>query len=110
HGDVQVNTECVWDPKVVVVAGTYTGYATTMATKKRPGIWFGKGVPIAHRTRKSNDIFIHEGKDVSWSDGCIVAAKSEVLKIWNAISPKEQPNVTIEITDESESRGRSFHM
>lgn len=105
HGDVAVDTECWWEPKVVVVAGTYTGYATYMAKKKnsrgtkREAIWFGKSVPIAKRTRKSNDIFIHMGTDASWSDGCIVAVENEVLKIWNAISPKEQANVTINVSD-----------
>jgi len=105
-GDVSVDTDCWWDPKVVVVAGTYTGYATHMANKKnsrgnkREAIWFGKEVPIANRTRKANDIFIHMGTNADWSDGCIVAAENEVLKIWNAISPKERANVTINVSDE----------
>jgi hypothetical protein len=104
-GDVTVDTGCWWDPNVVAVAGTYTGYATHMANKKnsrgtkREAIWFGKHVPIAHRTRKSNDIFIHMGTSSAWSDGCIVAAENEVLKIWNAISPKEQANVSINVSD-----------
>jgi hypothetical protein len=105
QGDVSVDTDCWWDPKVVVVAGTYTGYATHMANKlnsrrtKREAIWLGKDAPIAHRTRKANDIFIHMGTSAEWSDGCIVAAENEVLKIWNAINPKEQGNVTVNVSD-----------
>lgn len=105
HGDVAVDTDCWWDPDVVVVAGTYAGYATRMATKadgktgKREAIWLGKHVPVDRGTRTANDIFIHKGRNASWSDGCIVAAENEVLKIWNAVSPKEQPNVTVVIAD-----------
>ncbi len=102
HGNVTVDTTCWWDPKKVIDAGTYTGYATRMASKtdgfdggKREAIWFGKHVGLNGRT--SNDIFIHKGTGPSWSDGCIVADGGEVLKIWQAITPKEQPNVTIEV-------------
>lgn len=106
HGNVSVDTTCWWDPEVVIDPGTYTGYATRMANKndgndggKREGIWFGKGVPINNGTGSADGIFIHKGKSASWSDGCIVCAESEVVKIWNQISPKEQANVTIEVSD-----------
>ena len=102
HGTVIVNTTCWWDLKNVIDAGTYTGYATRMANKndgsnggKREGIWFGRKVPL--NGRNSTQIFIHKGKNASWSDGCIVAAEAQVLKIWNAIEPKEKANVTIEV-------------
>lgn len=105
-GSVKVDTTCWWDKTVTVDAGTYTGYATHMAKKKdsvtkkkRPGIWFGKNIPVNGNSRKSSDIFIHEGNNAAWSDGCIVAVRSEVLKIWNAISPKEKANVTINVSD-----------
>jgi len=68
--------------------------------EKRPGIWLGKNVKYAHGTKSSNEIFIHEGNNVSWSDGCIVAKRGEVMKIWNAINPKEQPNVLVKVIDE----------
>lgn len=106
HGDISVDTTCWWDKAVKVDAGTYTGYATRMANKydghdggKREAIWLGIGVPVNNGTRTSKGIFIHKGKNASWSDGCIVCAANEVIKIWNSITPKEQPNVTIEITD-----------
>src|SRR5262245_1225813 len=107
-GDVSVETTCWWDPAVVIDANAdgYLSYATRMSTKKdsqtgenRPGIWLGKGVKYSHGTKKSNAIFIHEGTSAAWSDGCIVANRSEVLKIWNAISPKDNANVLVKVTD-----------
>jgi hypothetical protein len=104
HGAVEVNTECWWDPKVVVDSGTYTGYATRMANKqdgrggtKREAIWFGPKVPIGQGARVSGGIFIHKGTNAGWSDGCIVCHSNEVLRIWDTINPKEQANVEINI-------------
>jgi hypothetical protein len=112
HGSVSVSTTCWWDLKVKIDAGTYTGYATWMASKQeddgmpcpwkgnqkyRPAIYLGKNVPVNNRT--SDDIFIHKGTSAAWSDGCIVCAANEVKKIWNAISPKDTANVTIIIKD-----------
>ena len=110
HGDVSVSTTCWWDLKVEIDAKSdgYVAYATRLAHKKdsvthekRPGIWLGKNVKYAHGTKSSNEIFIHEGNNVSWSDGCIVAKRGEVMKIWNAINPKEQPNVLVKVIDEA---------
>ena len=107
HGDVRVDTDCWWDPEVKIAAGTYAGYATRMATKtdgsdggKREAIWLGRDVPYGNGTRSSDAIFIHKGTNPSWSDGCLVAAENQVVKMWLAINPKDQPNVTIEVTDE----------
>lgn len=109
HGDISVNTTCWWDPKVVIDAKPegYPCYVTRMHTKKdsktgekRPGIWFGKGVKYAHGTKSSNGIFIHEGTNADWSDGCIVAARNEVMKIWNAIHPQGDSTVLVKVTDE----------
>ena len=108
-GDLSVSTRCWWDLKVEIDAKSdgYVCYATRLANKrdsetgeKRPGIWFGKNVKYAHGTKSSNEIFIHEGSDASWSDGCIVAKRGEVMKIWNAINPKERPNVLVKVIDE----------
>src|SRR5215813_1372324 len=108
-GDVSVSTTCWWDLKVKIEAKSegYTAYATRLANKKdsvthekRPGIWLGKHVKYAHGTKSSNEIFIHEGTSAAWSDGCIVAKRSEVLKIWDAINPKEQANVLVKVIDE----------
>jgi hypothetical protein len=33
-------------------------------------------------------------------DFCIVADRAEVLKIWNAINPKDTDNVLVKVTDE----------
>lgn len=106
-GDINVDAPCWWDPDVKIGAGTYTGYATRMATKtdgsdggKRQAIWLGKDVPYGHGTRSSDAIFIHKGTSAAWSDGCIVAPEDQVVKIWLAINPKDQANVTIEVVDE----------
>jgi len=106
HGDIRVDTDCWWDPEVKIAAGTYTGYATRMATKadghdggKREAIWLGRDVPYGKGTRSSDAIFIHKGTSPSWSDGCLVAPEDQVVKMWLAINPKEQPVVTIEVTD-----------
>jgi hypothetical protein len=106
-GDVKVDTDCWWDPAVRITPGTYTGYATRMATKgdgsdggNREAIWLGQDVPYEHGTRSSDGIFIHKGTSPSWSDGCIVAAEDQVVKIWLAINPKEQPIVSIEVIDD----------
>jgi hypothetical protein len=114
QGDVSVSTTCWWDLDVEIDAKSdgYLSYATRLAHKKdsvtgekRPGIWLGKNVKYAHGTKSSNEIFIHEGNDASWSDGCIVAKRGEVLKIWNAINPKETATVLIKVTDEDPARG-----
>jgi len=108
HGNVVVNTPCWWDEDVTIEAKEegYLSYATRMANKldtvtdeKRPAIWLGKGVKYAHGARSSNGIFIHEGKNASWSDGCIVADRAAVLKIWLAINPKETANVLVKVID-----------
>jgi hypothetical protein len=106
-GDTIVNTECWWDPDVKVDKGTYKGYATRMASKtdgrngqKREAIWLGEAVPVNGNRRKSNGIFIHKGTSPNHSDGCIVCSSREVLKIWDAVVPKEQANITISIRDE----------
>ena len=101
HGDISVSTKCgLAGRKVEIDAKSdgYPSYATRLAHKKdsvtgekRPGIWLGKGVKYAHVTKSSNEILIHEGKDASWSDGCIVGQRGEVLKIWNATIPRKAP-------------------
>ena len=108
NGTVSVDTTCWWDPAVKIDAGTYSGcYATRLANKndgydggKREGIWFGKGVKYNNGTGTADQIFIHKGTSASWSDGCIVIAENELIKIWNSINPKDTPNVTVEVTDE----------
>ena len=40
-------------------------------------------------------IFIHKGTSSAWSRGCIVIAEQEMLRIWNAITPKDGRNITV---------------
>lgn len=109
-GGVSVSTTCWWDPQHVIVADDYPSYRTHMASKKdsvtgqkRPGIWLGKDVPYGDGSRKSNGIFIHEGRNASWSDGCIVCVRSEFIRIWNAIQPDGSANVLVSVTDDATS-------
>ena len=46
-------------------------------------------------------IFIHMGNNPSWSDGCIVIKEAELLKIWNAIIPKDAQNVSVVVKDQA---------
>jgi hypothetical protein len=112
-GSVNIVTTCWWDPDVVIDAGTYTGYATRMANKtdgtdggNREGIWLGRGVPYNSGAGRSNGIFIHKGTNPSWSDGCIVLPAALVYQMWTCIHPKEQPVITVNVRDETVSRGR----
>lgn len=105
-----VNTTCWWDPKHVILAGDYPSWRTRMATKtdsvtkeKRPGIWLGKGVPYGDGTKTSDGIFIHEGVGPSWSDGCIVCKRTEMMKMWDAITPEKFANVQVTVIDEASS-------
>ncbi len=42
-------------------------------------------------------IFIHMGTSPSWSDGCIVIEKANMLKIYRQINPKNGHNITVSI-------------
>ena len=99
YNSLVVKTTCWWDLNNKIPAGTYRGCsATTMSTKRnsaggaREGI-FIPGVP-GH-----SQIFIHMGTSAAWSDGCIVIDETEMLRIYNAITPKNGHNVTVEISD-----------
>jgi hypothetical protein len=100
NGPVEVKTACWWAPKKKIPPGTYTYcYATRMNTKldsvtrqKRPGIY----IPCVPGFE---GIFIHEGKNAAWSEGCIVIRRKEFMKIWNDITPKNGWNVTVFVKD-----------
>ena len=109
-GAASVDADCWWDPNVRVDAGTYTGYATRMATKKdgfdggkREAIWLGYAVPVNGGSSRMDGIFIHKGTGPAWSDGCIVIQSAQAQALWTAITPKNQANVTIVIEDVRDS-------
>lgn len=103
-GGIEVSTTCWWNPDRRIAARTYLECSKTrMATRtdsvtgeRRPGIFLPTAV--APDTGQST-IFIHEGKNASWSDGCIVINRDEMMRLWNAISPEDARNVTIEVRD-----------
>lgn len=104
-GGVSLHETCYWNPAVKITAGTYTQCSKTRMDSKRdsvtgelrPGIY----LPDAIAPDTGNySIFIHEGKDPSWSDGCIVLDRSKMREMWNEISPKDGRNVTVRVVDE----------
>lgn len=104
HGNTNIDTQCWWDPEIKIEAGVYAKCSKTrMQTKtdsvtgeKRPGIFLPDAV--APDTGKKT-IFIHEGKDSSWSDGCIVLNRNDMIRLWNEISPSNGFNVTVSVVD-----------
>lgn len=85
HGGVKVDADCWYKETTPVTPGNqYSGAATYMANKtdsvtkgRRPGIFitqFG-----------ARGIFIHEGKNVRWSDNCIVLNREKMLLIFDCI-------------------------
>lgn len=105
HGGVEISTTCYWDNGNRIAAASYTGCsATRMATKpdpqnpelKRMGIYLPGAVSP---NTGAADIFIHEGPDASWSDGCIVLPRAQMEAMWNAITPKDGANVTVLVAD-----------
>jgi hypothetical protein len=102
-GAVTVDTTCWWDPEVTIAAANYAGCSKTrmdsktdsVTGEKRPGIYLPQAVVPGNG---QHTIFIHEGRDASWSDGCIVIDRAEMLKLWTAITPMDGRNVTVNVT------------
>jgi|GEM_PF-1397959 len=107
HGTVSVDTTCWWKLDNAIAAKTYTGCsATTMATKKNSSGGPREAVYLPDAQTGKNGIFIHYGKNASWSDGCIVLVEAEMLKIYNAIAPKNGANVTVVVKDKEQATTR----
>ena len=103
-GLVSISEDCYWDPAVKIAAATYVNCSKTrMSSKKdsvtgqpRPGIYLPDAVVPG---TDNHSIFIHEAKDASWSDGCIVLDRDKMMKMWDEISPSDARNVTVYVTD-----------
>ncbi len=103
-GSVSLNETCYWDPNVKIAAGTYVNCSKTRMTSKkdsvtgelRPGIYLPDAVVPG---TDNHSIFIHEGKDASWSDGCIVLDRTKMMKMWNELQPNDGRNVTVKVID-----------
>jgi hypothetical protein len=93
-GSISVSTKCWWDIANKIPAAEYPGCSKTMMHSKHRKAIFIPDVP-GH-----TGIFIHKGTSASWSKGCIVIAESQMLKIWNDITPEDGRNVTVEVTDD----------
>lgn len=103
-GSVSLNETCYWDPNVKIASRTYVGCSKTrMKSKKdsvtgelRPGIFLPDAVVPG---TDNHSIFVHEGKDPSWSDGCIVLDRDRMMSMWNEISPSDGMNITVKVLD-----------
>ncbi|MCP4385543.1 MAG: L,D-transpeptidase family protein [Hyphomicrobiales bacterium] len=103
-GSVSLNETCYWDPGVKIASGTYVKCSKTrMKSKKdsvtgelRPGIYLPDAVVPG---TDNHSIFIHEGKNPSWSDGCVVLDRERMMEMWNEITPSDGMNVTVKIVD-----------
>lgn len=106
NGNISIDAECWWDADNKIAAGNYPGCSKTRMTTKKDSVTEEPRPGIFLPTAKAPDtgkhtIFIHEGKDPSWSDGCIVLNRDDMIKMWNAIDPKNANNVTVSIVDET---------
>ncbi|MEP3329321.1 hypothetical protein [Sedimentitalea sp.] len=107
NGGVSVSATCYWDPDNRIPAGTYLRCSKTRMTnktdpedptKKRMGIYLPDAKSVV---TGAADIFIHEGKDESWSDGCIVIPRTQMQTVWDTIAPMNGFNVTVVVRDVS---------
>ena len=96
-----ITTKCYWNLNKKIPAGTYLNCsATTMARKIN-----SKGNPreavFIPGVKGFSGIFIHMGKPPyeKWSEGCIVIEESQIIDIYQSISPKDGHNVKVVITD-----------
>ena len=84
------DVKCHWEKGKRIPAGTYPKCSTTiMATKNHKSV-FIPDVP------GFTGIFIHPGSGPQDSDGCIVADKVHVEKIYSKI-PRDQKNITVKV-------------
>ncbi|MCG6969147.1 MAG: DUF5675 family protein [Gammaproteobacteria bacterium] len=100
-GQTKVNTTCYWDTNRKIPAGTYEKCSATTMSHKKNSLGNPREAVYIPDVKGYSGIFIHMGKNPfeNWSDGCIVIAENEMLKLYNAISPKNSHNVKVVITD-----------
>ena len=99
QGAVSVSTDCWFELANPIPARKYTlCSATLMNSKKNSTGGKREGIYLPDDQTGRGGIFIHMGRNSSWSDGCIVIVEQELLKIWNSI-PKNGNNVSINVTN-----------
>lgn len=88
---------CRWDPNNRISPGAFPRCSRTMmATKNRPAIHM-PGATL--HGRPNNNIFIHRGRDESWSDGCFVLDDDHMSQLLAAIPDADAFNITITVRD-----------
>jgi len=98
-GGISIATTCWWDPDRKIPAGTYEGCSATLMSSKTNSAGAPREGVFIPNTSGFIGVFVHMGTGPSWSDGCIVIAEEDMLRLWNDISPKDGDNVTITVVD-----------
>jgi len=97
-GPIGINCVCWFKETTPIEKGKrYRGAATRMKNKvdsvtgeKRPGIFL--------KELGAREIFIHEGRDVSWSENCVVLNRDDMMKMWDhVVTQGDQEKYVIEI-------------
>lgn len=104
-GTICLEADCYWNPDCRIAPYSNSGcYATKMVKANRVAIWLPSAVNAKGQTSQS--IFIHKGENLTkmsslkaWSQGCVVLDAATVNKIWNDIAHKDQPIVSVKVTD-----------
>ena len=101
-----LETTCWWKLDNEIPAKTYTDCSATTMRKKLNSLGLPReAIYIPDEQTGKNGIFIHYGKNASWSDGCIVIVEKEMLKIYKAIKEKNGKNVTVVVEDDPKRNG-----
>ncbi len=94
-----ITTQCYWNATKKIPAGTYMSCSATTMTRKKNSKGMPREAVFLPNVAGFSEIFIHMGKPPyeKWSDGCIVIDEDKIIKIHNAITPKNGHNVTVVI-------------
>jgi hypothetical protein len=110
EGGITLRTQCWYAADVRIPPGTYEGCAKTYLDRaytidKKTGKksllagtdWQGIFIPQPSGNGYVNEIFIHKGTGPGDSRGCIIVRHNDLMAIWNDITPREKPIVTVTI-------------
>lgn len=96
HAGLVINTKCWFEIKNPLIPKKYTRCsATHMSSKKNSLGQPREGIYLPNSQTNRQGIFIHMGNSAAWSEGCVVIKETELLKIWQAITPKNSENITV---------------
>lgn len=99
-GGISISTNCYWNRHKKIPRGVYDGCSATTMQNKLNTAGGPREAIFIPGVAGFTGIFIHMGRSPYelWSDGCIVIEESDMLKIYNAITPKDGHNVTVNVS------------